>query len=63
MTCGMIDPIHLQKDLNRGAHTRSRVTTAFLNSPKPNTTGNQKKNMSEVPTSIKSDFYIGERQS
>ena len=44
MTCRMITPIHLQKRMNRGAHTCSQVTTVFLNSPKPNTTGNQNKN-------------------
>ena len=42
MMCRMIIPIHLQKRMNRGSHTRSQVTTAFLNSPKPNTTGDQK---------------------
>ena len=42
MMGGMITPIHLQTRMNWGAHTRSRVTTAFLNSPKPNTTEDQK---------------------
>ena len=39
MMFGMITPIYLQKRMNQGAHTRSRVTTASLNSPKRNTTG------------------------
>ena len=39
---GMINPIHLQKKMNQGAHTHSGVTTIFLNSPKPNTMGDQK---------------------
>ena len=42
MTYGMITPIHLQMRMNRVAHTRSRETTAFLNSQKPNTTGSRK---------------------
>ena len=65
MTCGMITPIHLRKRMNLGAHTQSRVTTTFLNSPKPNTTENQTKKriVNEIPISIKSDVYIGERQS
>ena len=45
MMCEMITPIHLQKRMNRGAHTRSWVTTTSLNSPKPNTTGDQKQDL------------------
>ena len=63
MMNGTINTIHLLKKMNPEAHIRSRVTTAFLNSPRPNTMGNQKTRlMSEVPTSIKSDFHIGRRQ-
>ena len=40
MTHEMIIPIYLQNRMNRGAHTRSRVTIAYLNSPKLNTIGN-----------------------
>ena len=45
MTCGMITPIQLQKRMNRRALTHSRVTIAFLNSPKPNTTEDQKQEL------------------
>ena len=45
MMCEMITPIHLQKRMNREAHTRSWVTTGFLNLPKPNTKGSQKQEL------------------
>ena len=45
MTCGRITPIHLQMRINRVAHTRSRKTTAFLNSSIPKTTGSQKQEL------------------
>ena len=38
----VITLIHLRKRMDRGAHTRSQMTTAFLNSPRPNTTRNRK---------------------
>ena len=45
MVSGTITTIHLRKRMNRGAHTRSWVTTAFLNSPKPSTTVDQKQDL------------------
>ena len=38
-----ITTLHLRKRMNWEAHTRSRVTTTFLNSPRPNTMRNQNK--------------------
>ena len=45
MMGGTITITLLQKIMNKGAHTRLRVITISLNSPKLSTTGNQKQDL------------------
>ena len=42
MMCEIITPIHLQKEMKRGAPTHLMVTQVFSTLPKPNIKGNQK---------------------
>ena len=45
MMSEIITLILLQKRMNQGDHTCLRVTTAFLNSPKPSTTGDRNQDL------------------
>ena len=45
MMSGTITTTFLEERMNQGAHTRIRVITASLKSPRPSTTGNQKQDL------------------